>query len=344
MDGSFAPDDTIFANVTSNIYGTTTYLGFVFFNQSEPGLGRVDIEYFFDIGGAVQPLFNSVAAFEAYSATVVAASAAGGGFAPGVNIPFTILRGISKTENDRIEGTAANNTYDAGLGRDWIEGGAGNDILRGGKGSDMLIGGSGADVLDGGGGIDTASYVDATFAVRVDIQFDARNTGEAQGDDLMSIENLRGSRFGDELFGTGQNNLLEGRNGDDTLDGRRGDDELKGGNGLDVLIGRAGNDTLIGGSGKDELFGGKGMDTLTGGRGRDTFVFASGQDTITDFDGDILRLNDALWGNAQLSIAEILDFAEVQGTDTVFTFTAGRTLTLENYTDIAGLADHIEVF
>ena len=344
VDGSFAPEATIFADITSSIHGTTTFLGLVFFDQPDPVRGTVDIEYFFDVGGAVQPLFNSVAAFEAYLLSLTGISQAGGGLAPGINIPFTALRGVSVTEHDRIEGSSAADVFDAGLGRDWIDGGAGADILRGGKGTDMLIGGAGGDVLDGGGGIDTASYITARAGVTADILFDSRNSGDAFGDDLISIENLRGSNFGDALFGTGQDNVLEGRNGDDTLDGRRGADTALGGNGLDTLLGRAGDDTLNGGSGRDLLDGGKDDDTLTGGRGRDTFVFSAGQDRITDFDGDILRLNDALWGNAPLTVDEILDFAEVRGADTVFAFTAGRTLTLENYTDISGLAGQIEIF
>jgi Ca2+-binding RTX toxin-like protein len=345
VDGDFAPVAAVFANVSSTLYGVSTVLGFVFFNERDPDLGIVDLEYFFDVGGAGLPLLNTVPLFEAYGLSVNGASQAGGGFSPGINIPFTALRGITKTENDRIQGTNAAEIFDGGLGRDWIDGGAAADVLRGGKGNDVLIGGWGGDIVDGGGGIDTASYITSPSAVVVDILFEDRNEGGAAvGDQLISIENLIGTAFGDTLFGTGRANVIDGRQGDDALDGRGGDDALSGGNGQDRLLGRTGNDVLDGGGARDVLAGGAGIDVLTGGRGRDTFVFAAGRDTITDFDGDILRLNDALWGNAKLSIAEILDFAEVRGADTVFAFSGGRTLTLENYTDIQGLAGQIEVF
>ena len=83
---------------------------------------------------------------------------------------------------------------------------------------------------------------------------------------------------------------------------------------------------------------------MTGGADVDTFVYSRGNDTVTDFDGDMLRLNDVLWGEAALSVSQVLDFAEVQNGDTVFDFGNGHTLTLENYTDIAGLSDQINIF
>jgi Ca2+-binding RTX toxin-like protein len=41
----------------------------------------------------------------------------------------------------------------------------------------------------------------------------------ASGDSYSSIENLRGSNFGDKLTGDNNDNVLEGGSGADTLDG-----------------------------------------------------------------------------------------------------------------------------
>jgi serralysin len=221
--------------------------------------------------------------------------------------------------NDTVTGTVRNNTL---LGND------GDDTLIGGGGRDTLNGGAGADVLDGGGGRDTASYADAVDGVRVNLVNAASNTGEAAGDSYSGIENLIGGIGRDYLAGNGRIN------------------EIEGGDGVDRLYGRNGNDVLTGGRGNDLLVGGGGNDRLTGGGGRDTFLFNTGADVITDFGTgpDRLKLNDALWGNAVLSNAQILDFATVVAGDTVFDFGGGATLTLEGYTDIAALEPDLWVF
>ena len=75
--------------------------------------------------------------------------------------------------------------------------------------------------------------------------------GHADGDILVNIENLIGSRFDDSLTGNALANVLSGGGGDDRLNG------------------------------------GAGHDTLTGGLGSDTFVLtrlAASSDTITDFE------------------------------------------------------------
>lgn len=61
---------------------------------------------------------------------------------------------INGTDNDRVIGTAANETFASGNGSDTLNGGGGNDVLNGGAGNDILTGGSGNDWVDGAAGID----------------------------------------------------------------------------------------------------------------------------------------------------------------------------------------------
>jgi Ca2+-binding RTX toxin-like protein len=70
--------------------------------------------------------------------------------------------------------------------------------------------------------------------------------GDAEGDKLISIEDLAGSDHSDGLFGDNGANSLYGVMGDDTL------------------LGFGGPDRLVGGLGKDSLNGGDGADTLVG--------------------------------------------------------------------------------
>lgn len=72
------------------------------------------------------------------------------------------------------------------------------------------------------------------------------------------------SSYGDTenyvLFGTLNQNTVDGSNGNDRIYGLQGDDTLNGGDGNDTLFGCSGNDTLTGGSGADLLRGGSGRD------------------------------------------------------------------------------------
>ena len=104
-----------------------------------------------------------------------------------------------------------------------------------------------------------------------------------------------------------------------------------------MLNGGSGNDLLLGGKGKDVLRGDGGNDILRGQAGRDTFVFEGGADVVADFSGDRLRFDDALWGGGARTKAQIMAFASVAGTDTVFDFGGGNTLTVEDETDLTGL-------
>lgn len=133
---------------------------------------------------------------------------------------------------------------------DWLEGDdkanrimgrSGDDWLMGLGGNDTLVGGYGADFLDGGDGIDTADYLSSDQGVEVDLASGQAWNGEAEGDQLVSIENVAGTNQDDILTGNEDDNRLTGRDGDDILDGGAGDDILVGGLGADTLIGGDGD-------------------------------------------------------------------------------------------------------
>ena len=164
---------------------------------------------------------------------------------------------------ETVIGGAFADTFSGLGGNDTLRGAAGNDKLSGGDGNDILSGGLGADYLSGGTGLDTASYAQATAAVKVNLADPSLNTGEARGDTFNSIEHLVGSAFNDTLDGNAGANSLSGLDGSDLLRGAAGNDTLQGGTGDDTLGGGDANDILSGGAGADYLSGGLGTDTAS---------------------------------------------------------------------------------
>ena len=144
--------------------------------------------------------------------------------------------------------------------------------------------------------------------------------GDAEGDELNSIENLTGSAYDDDLWGNDGVNVLSGMDGNDTLKGFGGADTLYGGDGndtlygmdgIDTLHGENGNDTLdggnederllVGGTGNDTLDGGLGEDTLTGGAGGDTFAFNALAESTVAAPDDVIDFSAAAGDKIDLS-------------------------------------------
>jgi len=190
-----------------------------------------------------------------------------------------------------IYGTAEGESLSGTGGIDRIFGGGGDDELFGLGGSDVLIGGAGADDLFGGDGIDTADYSQSARGVIVNLSTSQGRGGDAEGDFLWGIENLKGSAQADILVGDRRDNQLEGGGGDDTLSGGNGDDELIGGAGDDTLNGGLNDDMLRGGTGADELNGGDGIDTAD--------YYSFGSLTPTAGIAVYLNLGEAYGGEAQ---------------------------------------------
>ncbi|EIM30503.1 beta strand repeat-containing protein [Microvirga lotononidis] len=187
-----------------------------------------------------------------------------------------------------------------------------NDTLTGSSNGDILVGGAGADVLAGGAGIDTAEYSTSSSGVTTNLEAGTGLGGDAEGDQLSTIENLIGSAFNDLLIGDAAANRLEGGSGNDILRGGVGADVLIGGdgagdtadystssaaisvtltavangattgaggeaagdllNGIEDLIGSAFTDTLNGSAVANRLVSGNGNDVLRGGSGADLLI------------------------------------------------------------------------
>jgi Ca2+-binding RTX toxin-like protein len=192
---------------------------------------------------------------------------------------------------------------------DTIFGLGGDDDIFGLGGNDVILGGLGADEINGGSGIDTASYSDSVEGVSVSLLSNPGFGGTAEGDILVSIENLAGSNHDD---------YLTGNNGSNVLTGRDGNDNLSGGGGADTLFGDSDHDTLKGGGGADTLNGGSGIDTASyydSPAGVIISLISNIADS-GDATGDELNSienvtgsahDDTLWGNDDVNVLKGLD-------------------------------------
>lgn len=121
-----------------------------------------------------------------------------------------------------------------------------NDTIIGDAGSNVIAGLGGGDTIDGGRGIDTVDYSASASGVRINLFDNTASGGHANGDILISIENVIGSSSSDnDLTGSDIRNRLEGGNGVDDISGQGGDDTIIGGRGRDRLDGGEGNDTFV---------------------------------------------------------------------------------------------------
>ena len=182
----------------------------------------------------------------------------------------------------KIIGTNAGECLLGTSGGDEIDGLGGNDWLKGYGGADTLRGGSGSDTLNGGDGLDTATYSDSPAGVYVSLISGFASGGDAEGDRLISIEDITGSPFIDVLVGDDGPNALYGQAGYDILQGFGGDDTLHSGSGGGSLYGMAGNDRLYAShDGINHLNGGPGADRILTGLSTDRIVFSSIDDLGT---------------------------------------------------------------
>jgi Ca2+-binding RTX toxin-like protein len=110
-----------------------------------------------------------------------------------------------------------------------------DNSLTGGALNDTLVGGAGKDTLVGGGGTDLVSYVDADDGKGVTLNLITGGvSGNAEGDQYSSIENVDGTAYDDQITGNEIANHLKGLAGNDVLIGGGGSDTLDGGDGDDI--------------------------------------------------------------------------------------------------------------
>ena len=149
---------------------------------------------------------------------------------------------------------------------------------------------------------------------------------------------LNGTNGHDIVFGFGGDDQIFGLRGNDIAFGGRGDDRVDGGKDHDILFGEHGNDGLAGGDGNDDLHGGggrdfvvggAGKDDLTGGGGSDKFVLrqGSGIDTIKDLQSDDrIDLRDYGFASAE----DVLDAFRQRGHDAVLDLGDGNKLIIKD--------------
>ena len=214
--------------------------------------------------------------------------------------------------NDWLEGGRGKDELNGGDDNDFLWGQDGDDELNGGNNDDYLDGGIGADALDGGDGRDMAAYYGSQEGVHVSLApfvlFGGGNTGgDAEGDTLVNIEDLAGSRYNDELTGNDQANLLWGMEGNDVLTGGDGGDEIDGGEGIDTASYQGSSagvtvsllaGTAAGGDADGDqldnieiLTGSSYADTLSGDDEDNALSGLGGDNTLYGYGGE-----DGLWG------------------------------------------------
>ena len=229
-----------------------------------------------------------------------------------------VLDGVTET-NDGIHGHGGSDTIFGLGGNDRIWGGSGDDTLHGNGGNDTLQGDSGADTLDGGPGRDQAAYWGSTAGVAISLMTDEAFGGDAEGDELDSIEDLTGSRHDDILWGNDVGNTLRGFDGHDNLKGFGGNDAIEAGDDDDTLWGMGGRDLLRGDGGDDTICGGADFDFLYGGGDADTFRWENTSET-----GATEEAAEIVWDFNRLE-GDRIDFGEIDADitragDQAFTF------------------------
>lgn len=262
----------------------------------------------------------------------------------------------------RVERIFGGDYRDKFLGNDQV------NELRGRNNNDVLEGRGGADTLDGGSGQDSAQYASASSGVTVDLSLATQaltrlvngtsvSNGDAAGDVLVSIEEVKGSNYADVLkgrtttgtasaekfYGSGGNDIIEGRTGGDYIDGGTAFDfasyETSNGS-VSVVLARTGfagsaqlahaaGDTLvsieglIGSAYGDTLVGNDANNELLGNGGNDLLTGMGGADNIKGGTG-----SDKIWGGTGRDV-----LAGETGSDT-FVFALGDSNGTYNQRDV----------
>ncbi|HEX8525763.1 M10 family metallopeptidase C-terminal domain-containing protein, partial [Allosphingosinicella sp.] len=255
------------------------------------------------------------------------------------------LIGVTQSPGADVQGTA---------GDDLLEGTFRNEVMTGIGGGDVLRGSPGADRLDGGAGVDLADYSASPQAVTIDLSTRSGLGGDAEGDELISIERLTGSAFSDRLIGGVDADRFDGGAGADVMQGRAGADTYVVDDALDQVIENAGDgvdsvesliaryalpdhlenliltgaaaiegtgnaldNVLTGNSAANVLDGAAGADEMAGGLGDDTYGVDNASDRIVESAGggtDTVRSSIGYILGAELENLTLTGLAAIDGT------------------------------
>lgn len=164
---------------------------------------------------------------------------------------------------DRLSGGPGQDVVYGGLGLDLIRGGADEDQLDGGNDEDVLKGGSSDDYLSGDQGDDLllgGPHAEAGDTVIYAIKYKDHNGGATSFKGTVHVDLSEGEATGagrdrlrgtENIFGTGQDDVLIGDDASNFILGSSGDDQIDGRGGSDCLEPSLGNDFVDGGPGFD---------------------------------------------------------------------------------------------
>jgi Ca2+-binding RTX toxin-like protein len=201
-------------------------------------------------------------------------------------------------------------------GKDTIIGSGADDVINGGQGNDTVNGAEGSDTYKVGTGSGLDSYGDTGTS--------GTDTIIATADKVaIGLRTAFGASSGIEVIDSGGYSgvIVTGGRANESLDFSTV--TLKG---IASINGDSGDDSIVGSAGDDKIIGGAGNDSVTGGGGADLFVYASGNDKVTDFTQGSDHIDVSATGISDW--AALLALGKQSGADTVFTFSAGNTLTL----------------
>ena len=227
-----------------------------------------------------------------------------------------------------------------------------NDSILGNWADNTIEGGYGADAINGAGGNDTASYEHSFAGVTVNLggwspfngalgPVGSGAGGDAEGDVLISIENVFGSFYGDEFYGNAADNSFNGGGGLDRVSYRYASEGVEINLATGTVTGGAstGTDTLIS---IEYVEGSRFDDTYVASDRQDTFVFGPniGHDTIDGFNAGDGADHDYIAFEGLFSDYEDLECRmEQDGTTWTITIDEHNSITLTNVQGTLDIAD-----
>jgi len=305
--------------------GADTFIAAGANGETYHGGDDVDI---IDLSGLTNRGTRAVGSEQFHYVTALGSGTVDGSVLGGSATAFTIksiedVKGSNFT--DRIDGNGEVNKLWGNAGNDILFGFDGDDFLYGGLNDDRLVGGKGADYLDGGEGTKNKAiyFWDATTGVEVNLITGTGKGGDAEGDTLVSIQEVDGTNYKDIIH---LSNSPWGYTWTYS-----GDDEVYGGttkNGVfdNLIYTREGSDRFYYQAGKVTYHGGTdtigGIDTVDLSLTTDGYLFKA-------INTNMLITRNDLQNYQQISAYETEVFIGSGGADTFQTgipsYTSGMT-------------------